>query len=630
MQSTLIRNVLFFLIAVLAIWKFISFSKDVKKDLVWFTSSDQTGWVLFSSLEFNEGNSASYISHPGVSTSFVYGMGLRLMKGLGMVELAKSSELDLVDDPLKYFPQLYKRGTHLSVAIVILCAVFMSLVVFVISKGNFALSLYGGLLTLFSSGFLFHSVVVRNELISVYYFILAMLAFVVGYFNQNRSHLISTCGFLGSGFILGLAYFAKSQVIVSTFLFLVFLFFFHFKTTRRVNDYNLMTNVAMIIGHLLSWVYLTIGLGLTLPIFWKLVMGVSVTLSVVSLINLKYDKGKLLDLVNVFNRFSLGFSLAVSYVIVRGLKRHTKSADRILNFTSFWNPGEQSIQAQTIDKDFSNVLTRFEYFLQAYFLESILLITLIYAVVSAFTKKANWKPYLLALFLLIVGCYLNSMRSNLPANLGRSVFKYIIYMDIAAVLLVISTYKDMLARYAKKNLVHAFFWLLLVAFGANSYLKVKDDTNWDWTTYCDIVYPERWLFPGEPPQARKILKTKYKGFVNGHDRIVFGDEMPRIGELEIPGGARHLARVQRLSTEPYLNRLEKLLALDEAGIKEVVDTEKRLLNYKIRLFTEGDDYKTIVAKATDKRKFLYKKMLTLEQYNTYLKLIESGRLSVPF
>jgi len=278
----------------------------------------------------------------------------------------------------------------------------------------------------------------------------------------------------------------------------------------------------------------------------------------------------------------------------------------------------------------SSILARFGYFLQSYFIESLLLLGVLSAIYVFIKKQSKWKYYLLALVLIIAACYMNSLRSNLVANLGRSVFKYIIYIDVAVILLVAMSYRDLLLTYSKKNIVHATFWIFLIGFSVNNYMKVKNDTDWNWTTYSDIVFPERWLFPGSPPYARKVLKEKYKGYYNGHDRVVFGDELAREGELKIPGGARHLARVQKLSAEPYLNRIEKLLSLTKEDIQSVKDTEARLLNVKINAFKEGDDYRTIVNKAIDKRKFLYKKILDAEQYNSYIKLVESGRLSVPF
>ena len=630
MQNTLRRNILFVLVAFVAIWKFVAFSKDVKEDLIWYSNSDQTGWVLFSTLDLNDDRPSKYISHPGVSTSYVYGLGLRIMKTFGLLEVSKSSELESYDDPMQFFPQLYERGAQVSMAVILMCAIFMGLISYQLSGSSLELSIFAFIMTLFSCGFLFHSVMLRNELTSVYYFILSLFVFQYAYFKKDIKPWKEETALITSGLFLGLAYFAKSQVIVTTVMFFQFLLFYHFSKSYRNRNYSLLQSMLLIIGHLISFAIVSFILGVELPIFWKLVYSLAFGFVLISLLDLKVSKNKILDFIQVLNRFSLGFTLSVSYTIVRGLKGEVRGAEKILSFTSFWNPGEKSVQAQTLDKVFSSIMTRFLYFLQAYFFESLLILSLLSAIYFIAKKQTRWKYYSVALLLIIVSCYLSSMRSNLTVNLGRSVFKYIIYIDIAAILLVVLSYRDLLMTYQKKNIVHGVYWLLLLAFCVNNYMKVKTDTDWNWTTYSDIVFPERWLFPGSPPYARKVLKEKYKGYINGHDRVIFGDEMERNGELNIPGKERHLARVQKLSAEPYLNRIEKLLDLDKAEIDEVVNMEKRLLNVKINAFKEGDDYKTIVHKATEKRKFLYRKILNTDKYNTYINLVESGRLSVPF
>lgn len=630
MPNTLTRNILFVLVACVAIWKFVTFSQIVKEDLIWYSNSDQTGWVLFSSLEFNDDKPCKYISHPGVSTSYVYGLGLKVMKTLGLVEISKSSDLESDDDPMRFFPQLYERGAHVSIIVILLCAMFMGLIIYQLTEKRWELGAFAFVMTLFSCGFLFHSVMLRNELTSVYYFILSLFIFQYAYFRSGLDSWKETCALASAGLMLGLAYFAKSQVIVTTVMFFLFLLYYHFSRSHRERAFSLVDNLLLTIGHIVSFALVAFWLGVELPIFWKLVYGLSLGFSLLSFLNLKLTDSKIIDFVQVLNRFSLGFTLSIAYTIVRGLKGETRGAGKILTYTSFWNPGEKSIQAQTLDKDMSSILARFGYFLQAYMIESMLLVSIISAIYFFVKKQSKWKYYLFTLLLIVVSCYMNSMRSNLTANLGRSVFKYIIYIDIAVIIMVALSYRDLLLTYAKKNFVHAIFWIFLLGFGFNNCRKVQKDTDWNWTTYSDIVFPERWLFPGAPPYARKVLKEKYKGYINGHDRVIFGDEMVRNGKLNIPGGERHLARVQKLSAEPYLNRIEKLLALDKGDIEQVVNTEKRLLNVKINAFIAGDDYKTIVEKATDKRKFLYKKVLDLEQYNKYIKLVESGRLSVPF
>jgi len=629
MQHTLTRNILFVLVACVAVWKFMAFSPEIKKDQVWYSNSDQNGWVLFSTLDFNDGRGAKYISHPGISTSYVYGLGLKVMKRLGLVELAESSDLENLDDPIAYFPQLYNRGAQLSAMLILLCAGLMGAILLLLTARDWEYAIFGFIMTLFSCGFLFHSVMLRNELTSVFYFIVALMVFMMAYVSKRKRSIYSTASFLISGLLFGLAYFAKSQVVVTTIFFFLFLFYFHFTYNRR-HDFKLSENIVLICGHGFSYLYLTYGLGLAVPLFWKLVYALAIGLSLISLLNIKFSKSQFLNYIHILNRFSLGFTLSIAYTMVRGLQGEKRAAEKVLTYTSFWNPDAKSIQAQTIDKDFSSILARFGYFLQCYFLESFLLLILMGSIYLVWKKQVRWRKYILALILIVVACYLNSMRSNLTVNMGRAVFKYIIYIDVAVIMLVACSYRDLMKTVARKQLFRCVTWGLLIGFCVNNYYKVKNDTDWNWTTYSDIVFPERWLFPGSAPYARKVLKQKYSGFINGHDRVVFGDEMPRVGELQLPGGARHLARVQKLSAEPYMNRLQKLFGFNDEVIEKVVSTEARLLNFKIGAFESGDDYQTIVDKTSEKRKYLYRLILSPEDYRKYLKLIETGKLSVPF
>jgi len=287
MQNTLTRNILFVLVACVAIWKFIAFSQDVKKDLIWYSNSDQSGWVLFSSLDFNEGRSAKYISHPGVSTAYVYGLGLKVMKTLGLVELGQSSDIEKHDDPMQFFPQLYERGSQISMVLILLCALFMGMVVYQLCGKQWELGAFGFIMTLFSCGFLFHSVMLRNELTSVFYFILSLFLFQYTYFKKEISAWRDYTLMVSAGLMFGLAYFAKSQVVVTTVMFFLFLLYYHLTNEKRTRNHSLVGNVVLVGGHIVSYALLTFWLGIKVPIFWKLVYGLSVGFSLLSFINLK-------------------------------------------------------------------------------------------------------------------------------------------------------------------------------------------------------------------------------------------------------------------------------------------------------------------------------------------------------
>lgn len=623
-------------LTILTIWLFVTFNSNVTEDLIWFNNSDQNGWVIYSSLDFNDGLPSKYISHPGVASSFVYGAGFRILKLLGVSDVSKTSDLADVKDPIAHLPKIYRVGSLISIVLILLCALLMSSIVFVCSSGNYLYSLYGGLLTLVSSGFLFHSVMLRNELTSVYYFLVAFFLFIIPYkrivtFFENKKYLNSnSILFVSSGFFFGLSYFSKSQIIITAVFFFIYLFYRH-ACIRPDLKIGYIDSILVLIGHVVSFLLLLFAFEIEVPVFWKLVYIFCVVLTCFSVIPGRIGQSFISSFMKIISRFSLGFTLSFPYLFLRGLKSDTKSIERILTYTSFWNPGESSIQAQTIDKDITSIMTRFLYFLQSYFVESLLLLVLIFSIVLLFKRDKRWKQYLIGVILIILVCYLNSIRRNVLANVGRSVFKYIVYVDIAAVLLVVSSYVEMIKVWtSKKNAIHFVFWTFLFLFGLNNMRKVQNDTKWDWTTYSDIVFLERWLMPGAPPSMRKLQKEKYKGFYNGHDRVIFGDELARNGKIEIPGGEGHLKRVQRLSQEPYFNRMKTLFKLEETSIVELKTMESRLLQVKINAFLNGDNYQSIVNKAIEKRKFLYKKVLEAEAYEKYIQIVSDGRLSVPF
>ena len=622
-------NILLFFLFCASLFFFYSFNKKVKKDLVWFNNSDQNAWVIYSSFDFNDGEPSKYISHPGVGTSFLVGGGYKLLSSLGLVGFAKTSDLKSAADPIVHLPDIYKKAGYLSVLFVALCALLIGGIVYVITNRQFIYGAYSSILALFSGGFLFHSVMLRNELSAIFYFLISLFLFTLVFYRQTKNHFYDWLLLIIAGFFFGLSYFSKSQIVLATVLFFVFAFYAHW-TSKIFYHPNQWTPALVLLGHLLLGGYLWNSLDRDLPFFWMGIVGLFITFSIVSIIGKAYKENQITSFASLLSEYGLGFIAGIIYTLERGLKGELKASKRVLDFTSLYNPDATSIQAKTIDGDFTSILERFYYFLQHYFLESILLVVLVFSLYLLFKRDKNGIAYLLAILLIVAACFLNSMRANLSVNIARAVFKYMIFMDIAAVLLCTYCYFDIVARSQKKNLIHILFWIMLVGVGAINYHKVKSEVNWTWTTFADMVYPERWLYPGDPPVLRKVFREKYKGFVNGHDRVVFGDELERTGTITVPGGENHLKRIHKLSMEPYWNRMRIMLDLGEKDKENIDNTEKRILQFKIRSFKEGDDYKTIVEKTTKKRKFLYSKILDRPVYLKFIKIIEENRLTVPF
>lgn len=614
----------------IAVLLFSGISQNIKKDLVWFNNSDQNAWVIYSALDFNDGQPSKYISHPGVATSFIYGPGFRLLNTLGKSEISKSSDFKDYNDPVSLLPDVYKKGGYLSVVIVFFCSIFIGLVAYFITGNQVVFGAYAAIMTLFSGGFLFQSVMLRNELTTSFYFSFSLLLFCAVFYRQKQVMKFYTPALLTlAGFFFGLSYFSKSQVVLSTVLFFIFAFYIHWQNKLFYHS-KISTSIAILLGHILIATYLWQYFSGDFPLFWMLILLLFIVLSLVSISSHFFSSNQILSFSNIISQYGLGFVLAIPFILNVGLKGELKGSRKVLEFTSLYTPNKVSIQSQTIDKDFDSILGRFLYFLQHYLVESTLLVVFLFAIYLLFRKERSGLTYLLSIALVVLACYLNSMRANLALNMGRSVFKYMIFIDIGVILVSTFCYYDILKRFGNKILVHAIFWLLLVGMSFHTSQKMKKDVNWGWTTFADLVYPERWLLPGNPPVLRKLFREKYKGFNSGHDRVVFGDEMERTGKILIPGGENHLKRVHKLSMEPYWNRLKILIPSVVEKEKDITDIEQRILQYKFKLFKQGDDYHTILDKTIQKRKQLYRKVIDKPAYLKYMRLIEKERITVPF
>lgn len=608
---------------VISIFLFFNFSYTVKKDLIWYNNSDQNGWVIYSSLEFNDGNSSLYISHPGVTTSFLYGFGFRLFKNIGSNSICKTSDFEGKEDPIHLLPALYEKGGYISVFLILSCALIIAYILNLITK-NIIIGLYGAIFTLFSGGFLFQSVVVRNELSASFYSILSLLFFSLVFYREKRlSSITRLLLLICSGFFFGFAYFAKAQIILPTVFFFLFCFFLHYQQGIYYETSNRLKGIILLFNCIISAFFL-FNFSIEIPFFWKTIIGVVLILNGISFGGSFY-KNHFFSFVNIISQYSLGFLLSIIYVLKRGLKGIDKNMQQVLDFTSLYKPNKSSAQLNTIDPESLRITHRFYYYLDHYFLENFLLLASVSVIYFLVKKYKEAKSILIAIILVVALCYLNAMRANMGLNIDRATFKYMIFIDLYALGILVSCYYLFLKDIKRKAIVHICFWAILLVTGFNNYHKAKDKIFWDWTTFPDIVYPERWLFPGSHPELKKIFNNYYKGHYNGHDRVIFGDEISRDRDIKL-----HLNRSHKYSMEPFMGRLLNAIPAIKKSEEEVKTIEKRIFKLKIRLFEEGKSYKEISDQVIKKRKFLYQKTLDRPSYTRFQELLDAGRLTVPF
>lgn len=605
------------------VFLFFNFNSTVKKDLVWFNTSDQNSWVIYSALDFGDGENSPYNVHPGIGVSYAYSFGYQLLKFSGITDYGKATDLKGEKDPISKLPEVYRTGVKISQGIVLISALLFGCIIFFLTT-NYLVSAFAFLSVLCSAGFLFHSVMLRAELVTVFYFTVSLFFAALATTKKNY-YIISACLVL-AGFFIGLAYFTKYQIIFLVLFSLILYVLLLLKSSRNWRFSSIVTRTSLFINTLLVSFFLLLS-GLDITYFWILVYGLILISGIFPELSRKTAAfKKLVDISSILSFLGTGFLISKILILYHALGGDPKSMQRVLDFTSLFSSSGSS----HIDTEVSRIMTRFLYYLKHYFLQSILSLTVLTLLFQLVKKKFKFE-LLLALVFLVILLFSNSIRVMLLINLGRSVFKYMIFSDVLVVMLMSGTYVYLIREIKQKQWVHLTFLLLLVLTSFNNFHKVNTDTRWNWTTYTDLVYPEQWLFAGKPPLIRTILTDAYKGYNNGTDRVVFGDEIQRgKGISIIPGGKAHLKMVHDRSMSIYKNRLSNLLPETKELIGSIDAAEDIIFDYKIELFEKGFSYSLIKQDVFLKRIETYKRLFDNELFTKFNKLVNQHRLTVPF
>lgn len=609
------------------IFYFISFSATVKKDFLWFNNSDQNTYLIKSALDYNEGFPAKTLIHPGIGAAFTYSTGYSFFKKIGLTEIAKVSDFSS-KDPIAQLPTVYKVGGDISILILLLCAFLMAFISYILLDGNLLIAAYVFVATLFSGGFLFHSVMLRNELTTTYYFLLACLFFCLAYhpFSEKRYPLKIVAYLIGSGFFLAFSYFTKSQIILS--IVFLFLFFFYFQFRKKILfPATLPISLGLFSLNLLLLFYLGYRTSIFHSTFWLLSLGLFIVAAGITVLN-QYDKKythNFFEYSYITASLGTGFLLGMIYIFEIGLRGNKKLINLTIEYTDLF----QGEGKELINFEYGGILERFLYFLQQLFVESPLLLGLICLIL--FFRQKGMVPYLLAIVGIIIMCYFHSLRVMLPINIGRAVYKYMIFIDVFVVLLTACIYVNSLQQIkssVNKLILHGLFWILLVAATIKNYHKVENDVIWNFTTYAWGVFPEGNV-KNDANTFNNFFNKSYTGFYNGHDRVFLGNEIKR-GQKELPIPQWQFDRTHKVSLKRYLYLFEKTFSLDATTQKAIQQFEQEVFNFKINLFKQGVNYQNILKKITFRRIQAYKNILPQQEYELYIKLINKGQLTVPF
>lgn len=622
-RNDYILFIVLFSIAFISSFLFFSFSIKVNETLPWFNNADQNTWIIYYSLDFNQGFPINFYSNRGVGTYMLYGFALRILDWCNVIDISNSDQLKEFDDPFLIIKRLHMQGKIISCILIFKIALILSVSCRFLFKSNVIISTYCFICVLFSGGFLFHSAVMRNELSTVYYFSVSIFFFVLAriYAHKESNNYLITLFIISSGYFLGLSYFSKIQIIFP----LIFLLFLFTINRERENFDKLVNNKIYLFAWIVNVViilFLFENCRRDLTFFWLIVFTAIFAISIIPIISTIRVKIPLkwLGIINYLSLYSIGFMISIAYVFIWGLKGNADYFHELMQMTSYLDSSNN-----LIDTSFNRIFTRFFYCIQQYFIESPLIYSLFFLVFHLKERRKFGQVYIL-LFGVIILCFINSLRIMFLVNLGKSVYKYSVFTDVFVVLIISFTYHLFLKTYKSKRLIHTFYWCGLFLMMSNNYNKVDRNTNWDFTTYSYLLFNESAKINLD--NVNGILRRKYSGFINGYDRLIFGDENKYIGKLEVPKW--QLSRIQKKSREYYLKKVIEIKPDLKEKLSIINNIEDQLHQIKLKLFRNGYNYKEIRDLLLKERKKKYKKYFDEIDSKFFLESISNKKLTVPF
>jgi 4-amino-4-deoxy-L-arabinose transferase-like glycosyltransferase len=200
------------LFAVLIVWAlcFAYCSTRLNKSDIWFSNLDQDSPILIDALRLNSGKEPYYLEHPGLGAFYLYAKMQLAFSHAGLLPISNFAKLAHSSDPLMFLPEIFYKGRTMSILLCIATGVLFGLGFYVLSR-SLAAGVLASCLFLGSGGVLFQSLVVRTELSSTFF---AVVAFVfLCLYERKISRPCDWIVLTLAGVALGISILTKIQAI---------------------------------------------------------------------------------------------------------------------------------------------------------------------------------------------------------------------------------------------------------------------------------------------------------------------------------------------------------------------------------------------------------------------------------
>ena len=241
--------------ALACIVAFVSLSLYRNRHEIWFANPDQDSAIVLNALYVNADGITNYWDHPSHGSYYVYAGMYRIMEKLHLLDMSNLGQLGASKNPLLPLSEVYYKSRWISILICILCALAFGGIFYGATRkwtwGAAALGLY----LIASGGLFFQSLVIRSELVSLWFSLVAFAGIILA--SRAQDWVRSSLWVGLAGLFFGMAMLTKVQVAPIGLCLLAYLLYACVRTAPSLKPraYSPAVVAGQILLYLILWAF---------------------------------------------------------------------------------------------------------------------------------------------------------------------------------------------------------------------------------------------------------------------------------------------------------------------------------------------------------------------------------------
>ncbi len=513
-------------IFLVSIFVFVHQSVQLNKHEIWFSNMDEDSTMLVESMRINSGKEPQFLLPPALGTYYIYSKFLKFFDIMNVIPISEFSQLAASEDPLLLLPEIFYQGRTISIIISILCALIFGSIFYLLTEKLF-LFFISTVLFLFSGGLFLHSLLIRTELISVFFVLLSWLLLIM----YSKARRPSFLAIILAGVLFGFGVLTKIQVL-PMFLFMIFLLIYIvFKKMKqspesllKFGNYQIFFVIIILSMYLffLNLIYHVRSESSSIPQLLLVFLLLILLFSMLSQLILQKAQ-KISLFLNHTNLFLIGFllSFVLAFHFTNISSDNGMRSVFDLVFQSGSQSGEIAVYLHSLHEGISGISAGFINFLEYYSLKSFLLFFLLLFFILT-KKRIDYRA--IFTFAFGIGYWVFSSLRHFGPH-------YLIYSDIflyTSFLLILAQFlsKDSKGIKFKRHIIKPAVWksllilipVLVMGKSQLNYVKREYQTlNQTMRNRLDLIpYCSPW--PGNDDYS-ELMKNSYKSELDLFEKV---------------------------------------------------------------------------------------------------------------